>query len=48
MDYIGNTSSCPSRLATTKIHLNSTVSMNGDRYIIPKIKDFYYNTPMGG
>ena len=46
LDYNNNTSSHPASLTTVKIHLNSTISMDGDRYTTLDIKQFYYGTPI--
>ena len=47
MDYNGDASSYPIRLANIKIHLNSTISTDGARLITLDIIYFYSGTPMG-
>ena len=46
MNYDGNATILTARLTTVKIHINSTISTHGSRYMTLDISDFYYVTPM--
>ena len=46
LDYDSNISAVPAQLLTVKVHLNSTISILGVRYMTINIKDFFYGMPM--